>query len=280
MSHMLRTIATLASKEIRDGLRNRWIAATIILLGALALALSFLGAAPTGEIKAGALEVSVVSLTSLSMYLIPLIALILSFDALVGEFERGTMLLLLTYPVARWQIVAGKFIGHTVILTAAILVGYGGALVVLIFFASDGDTTGWQAYSFMMASSLLLGCAFLSIGYLISALARERAVAIGAAISAWLILVVLYDLGLLTVLLGDDKGYISEELFSVLMLINPADAYRLFNFTSFEEVGRLVGVTDLGAGFGSGLIWPLVALMLWVVIPFLITTALFHRREL
>ena len=30
----------LAQKELRDGLRNRWIAAAIIVLGGLALALS------------------------------------------------------------------------------------------------------------------------------------------------------------------------------------------------------------------------------------------------
>ncbi|MEN8108426.1 MAG: ABC transporter permease subunit [Pseudomonadota bacterium] len=279
MIRMLHTIPVLAAKEIRDGLRNRWVAATILLLGSLALALSFLGSAPTGEIKAGVLEVSVVSLTSLSMYLLPLIALMLSFDALVGEFEHGTMLLLLTYPVARWQIVAGKFLGHTAILLVAIMVGYGSALGVLIL-VGEGDTTGWQAYAAMMASSLLLGCAFLAIGYLISSLARERAVATGAAVVIWLLLVVLYDLGLLSALMIDEGKYISEGLFSVLMLVNPADAYRLFNFTGFGEVGRLVGATGVGAGFESGWVAPVISMGLWVIIPFLVTVARFHRREL
>jgi Cu-processing system permease protein len=251
----------------------------MLLLGTLTLALSFLGSAPTGELKVTALEVSVVSLTSLSMYLVPLIALMLSFDALVGEFEHGTMLLLLTYPVARWQIIAGKFLGHTAILLVAILVGYGSAMGILIL-AGDGDTTGWQAYSAMMASSLLLGCVFLAIGYLISSLARERAVAIGAAIGTWLILVVLYDLGLLSALMIDEGEYISEGLFSALMLVNPADAYRLFNFTGFGEVGRLIGTTGVGAGFESGMLAPLVAMGFWVVVPFLVTVARFHRQAL
>jgi Cu-processing system permease protein len=279
MIRMLHTIPILATKEVRDGLRNRWVVATILLLGTLALALSFLGSAPVGEIKAGILEVSVVSLTSLSMYLLPLIALMLSFDALVGEFEHGTMLLLLTYPVARWQIIAGKFLGHTTILLVAILLGYGSALGILIL-VGDGDTTGWQAYSAMMASSLLLGCVFLTIGYLISSLARERAVAVGAAVGTWLMLVVLYDLGLLSALIIDKGEYISEGLFAVLMLANPADAYRLFNFTGFGEVGRLVGATGVGAGFESGLVAPLAAMGLWVVVPFLLAIARFHRREL
>lgn len=275
MSRMHHTIAILASKEIRDGMRNRWVAATILLLGTLALTLSFLGSAPSGELKVAALEISVVSLTSLSMYLLPLIALMLAFDALVGEFEHGTMLLLLTYPVKRWQIIAGKFAGHSAILLVAILVGYGTTLAVLIY-ANDGDATGWQAYAAMMASSLLLGCVFLSIGYLISALARERAVAIGAAVTAWLMLVVFYDLALLSVLMIDEGKFISEDLFSVIMLANPADAYRLFNFTGFDNIASLAGTS----GISAGLVAPLVSMGAWVVVPFLLTVAKFHRREL
>lgn len=275
MSQPRHTISILAAKEIRDGIRNRWVAATILLLGTLALTLSFLGSVPTGELKVAALEVSVVSLTSLSMYLLPLIALMLSFDALVGEFENGTMLLLLTYPVKRWQVIAGKFAGHSAILLAAILVGYGTTLAVLIL-VNDGDTTGWQAYAAMMASSLLLACVFLAIGYLISSLARERAVAIGAAVATWLVLVVFYDLGLLSALVLDEGKFISEGLFSALMLANPADAYRLFNFAGFEEIGRLVGLNDVD----SGLVAPLVSMAVWVVVPFLLTVARFQRREL
>jgi Cu-processing system permease protein len=93
-------------------------------------------------------------------------------------------------------------------------------------------------------------------------------------------LVVLYDLGLLSALILDKGGYISEGLFSVLMLANPADAYRLFNFTGFGEVGRLVGTTGVGAGFESGLVAPLASMGLWVVVPFLLAMARFHRREL
>ena len=275
MSQPQHTISILAAKEIRDGIRNRWVAATILLLGTLALTLSFLGSVPTGELKVAALEVSVVSLTSLSMYLLPLIALMLSFDALVGEFENGTMLLLLTYPVKRCQVIAGKFAGHSASLLAAILVGYGTTLAVLIL-VNDGDTTGWQAYAAMMASSLLLACVFLAIGYLISSLARERAVAIGAAVATWLVLVVFYDLGLLSALVLDEGKFISEGLFSALMLANPADAYRLFNFAGFEEIGRLVGLNDVD----SGLVAPLVSMAVWVVVPFLLTVARFQRREL
>ena len=121
----------IAGREVRDGLRNRWVLATTVLMAALALTLSFLGSAPTGTVGVGPVEVTVVSLSSLTIFLLPLIALLLSFDAIVGEFERGTMMLLLTYPVSRGQIILGKFLGHVAILAFATVLGYGAAGLAL-----------------------------------------------------------------------------------------------------------------------------------------------------
>ena len=98
----------LIRKEIRDGLRNRWVLAITALLAMLALSLGFLGSAPTGTVKVDPLTVTVVSLSSLSIFLIPLIAMLLSYDAIVGEIDRGTMALLRSYPIARRQGMAGS----------------------------------------------------------------------------------------------------------------------------------------------------------------------------
>ena len=92
----MKNVIILARKEIQEGLRNRWVLATTLLLAALALTLTFLGSAPTGNVGAGALDVVIVSLSSLTIFLVPLIALLISHDAIVGEMERGTMLLLLS----------------------------------------------------------------------------------------------------------------------------------------------------------------------------------------
>ncbi len=129
----MNTLLTLARKELKDGLRNRWVLAIAILLAAFALTLAFLGSAPAGETKANALAITVVSLATLNIYLIPLIALLLSYDAIVGEIERGTMALLLSYPLSRWQVVAGKFLGQTAILAVAIAIGYFVAGLAAVF---------------------------------------------------------------------------------------------------------------------------------------------------
>jgi Cu-processing system permease protein len=275
----MRAIVLLAVNEFLDGLRNRWVAAAILLFGTMALTLLLVGSAPGGTTRAGALAVSVVSLASLSVYLLPLIALMLSFDALVGEFERGTMLLLLTYPVSRWQVVMGKFFGHMTILAAAIIIGYGGAAVVTIL-STESEVAGWQAYLTMMASSLLLGAVFIALGYLVSVLVRERSTAAGAAVVLWLLFVVLYDLGLLAVLLADQEQKISQTLFSALMLASPTDTYRILNLTAFDTVGQAAGIAGVAARAGFGIPLLLSLLAAWIAVPLLATIAVFQRREL
>ncbi len=269
----------LARKELRDGLRNRWIAAAIIVLGGLALVLSLLGSAPTGSIRASTLDISVISLASLSVYLIPLIALMLSFDALVGEFERGTMMLLLTYPVTRWQVIMGKFLGHVMILFIAIFAGYGGA-IILMTLLTGGSIEGWQAYASMMASSLVLGAIFIALGYLVSVLVKERATAAGAAIGLWLVFVVLYDLLLFGILLLDKDQLMSQQLFSVLMLVSPTDAYRILNLSLFDGISQAAGMAGVASKAGMSGTLLISIMLLWVVTPLAATLLIFQRREL
>ena len=275
----MRMIWILALKELRDGLRNRWVAAAIILLATLAIVLSLMGSAPTGSVKVSALDITVINLASLSVYLIPLIALMLSFDALVGEFERGTMLLLLTYPVTRWQVIMGKFVGHALILFIAIFAGYGGAFFFMVVMG-DGSIDGWQAYFMMMTSSLLLGSVFISLGYLVSVLVKERATAIGSAIGLWLIFVVLYDLILFGALLLDKQQVIGQKLFSTLMLISPTDSYRILNLSMFDGVSQSAGIAGLAsnAGMSSGLLVGVI--LMWIIIPLVTTLYIFQKREL
>ena len=275
----VRVLRQLAFKELRDGLRNRWVAAAILVLGGLALVLSLLGSAPTGSVRASLLDVSVVSLSSLSVYLLPLIALMLSYDALVGEFERGTMLLLLTYPVRRWQVIVGKFIGHVSILFIAILVGYGGTGLVMALF-SDSGFQGWQSYTLMMATSLLLGGVFVALGYLVSVLVKERATAAGTAIGLWLVFVVLYDLVLFGILLLDEGQHIGQQLFKTLMLISPTDTYRMINLSAFEGVRHATGLAGVVDTSSHDVVMMFGVLLFWIILPITTTLLVFQRREL
>ncbi len=270
-------IASIAAREIRAGLRNRWVVAATSILAVLALVLAFLGTAPQGEVDAGALAVSVVSLSSLSIYLLPLIALMIAYDAVVGEVENGTLMLLLAYPVSRWQVLAGKCLGHGAILAFATVVGFGLAGVAIAVTAPVSAAGAW-AFMALVGSSVLLGWVFVAIGYLLSALVRERSTAAGLAVVVWLAFVVLYDmalLGLLTTTTG--QGWLASAV-PVLLLLNPADAYRLFNLMGIPEVQTFAGLGSAGQGVSAWL--PLSALVAWIAAPLGAAWLAFSRKEL
>jgi len=273
-------IATIAAKEVRDGLRNRWVAATTLLMAALALTLTFLGSAPTGTVGVGQLEVTIVSLSSLTIFLLPLIALLLSFDAVVGEIDRGTMLLLLSYPVARWQVLLGKFLGHLCIIAFATVIGYGAAGVALWATVPDVAGESWAAFAAMVGSSVLLGGAFAALGYLASTLVRDRGTAAGIAVGIWLVFVLLYDMGLLGLLVATQGQGIGGGLLDVLLLANPADAYRLFNLAGFAEVGRFSGMAGIAAHATAAPPVLLSVLAGWLVLPLALSALILSRRQI
>lgn len=274
----MRQVAILAAQEIRAGLRNRWVAATTLLMAALALSLVLLGSAPTGTVGADPLSVVVVSLASLTIFLVPLIALLLSFDAVVGEQERGTLALLVSYPVARWHIVLGKFLGHTTIIAVAAVVGYGAAVLALA--ASDEIAPdAWRAFAGMVATSVLLGASFVAIGTVASIVVRERATAAGIALGVWLFFVLLYDTALLGILVADQGRIVGPDVLAALLLFNPSDVYRLYNMTASEAASVHSGMAGLGE---AGSIPPavlLAALLAWVAAPLAAAAALFRRKQ-
>uniref|UniRef100_UPI00334105F2 ABC transporter permease n=1 Tax=Castellaniella defragrans TaxID=75697 RepID=UPI00334105F2 len=270
----------LIRKEIRDGLRNRWVLAITALLAMLALSLGFLGSAPTGTVKVDPLTVTVVSLSSLSIFLIPLIAMLLSYDAIVGEIERGTMALLLSYPIARGQVMAGKFLGHLAILSLATVAGYGIAGVALQLAHGGLDFTTWTPFALLIVASILLGASFLSLGYLISSLVQERATAAGIAIGVWLFLVVIYDMALLGVLVADQGRIITAEMLNNILLFNPTDVYRLLNLTGHENIAMFAGMAGLSDQATLPTSVLLLAQILWIIIPFGLAVLAFKRRAL
>ncbi len=274
----MRAAIIFAVKEFRDGLRNRWVAAAILLLAGLTFGVAFLGSAPVGTTNGTSLSIIVASLSSLSVYLVPLIALMLSYDAIVGEAERGTLLLLLTYPVSRWQMIVGKFLGHLAILAVAILIGFGAAASV-VSTLSDTAPGDFLALFALIGSSILLGAVFLMLGYLLSVLAKERATAAGLAVGLWLAMVLLYDLVLLGILMADESHVVGERVFSSLLILNPADAFRVFNLTQFDSVSIVAGLAGSTMTSAPAPSLALCAMAAWAVVAGLLVCLRFGKLE-
>jgi Cu-processing system permease protein len=243
---MFSRILTIAGQEIRIGIRNRWILLATMILAVFSLALALLGSAPAGTLGVDRLTITVASLASLSVYLVPLIALLLAFDAICGEVERGTLLMTFSCPISRPEFLVGKALGHTLVLSFALVIGYGLTAGLLIAMGA-GSLTGLVDFARLIATSILLGVCFLAIGYVLSALTRQSGTAAAAAIAAWLVMVVLYDLALLGALVANPSGVFASSVFPYAVLLNPADAFRLFNLAALgasELVGGMAGVSE------------------------------------
>lgn len=176
-------IWSIAGKEFSDGLRNRWLLAISLLFAILAVGIAWLGAAASGQVGFTSIPATIASLASLATFLVPLIALLLAYDAIVGEDEGGTLMLLLTYPLGRGQILLGKFVGHGLILALATLIGFGCAAVAIALLVDDVELGMlFWAFGRFMVSSTLLGWVFLALAYVLSSKASEKSSAAGMAL--------------------------------------------------------------------------------------------------
>jgi len=274
MTALIRPVFALGVTEFRIALRNRWVTITVALMALFALVLSAAGSAPTGDVGVDSLSVTVASLTSLGVYLVPLMALLMSFDAVAGEVERGTLSLTLTYPVSRAAILLGKFAAHLAVLSIAVGVGYGLAAVAAL--ATDAQAVaGLPALIRLFWSSVLLGAVFLAIGYALSAVARRPGTAAGLAIGVWLAAVVLYDLGLLAAVVTDGGGAFTTRALPWLLLANPADAFRLYNLAASEATAAASGLG--GAAQTIPAAHALISVLLWPLAAFALAVAALRK---
>ncbi|HHG89338.1 MAG TPA: ABC transporter permease [Devosia sp.] len=263
-------IVAIAQLELVVARRNMWVATSVLMMALFSFVLTLAGGATAGALGVDPLTVAATSITTLSVYLVPLIALLLSFDAIAGEVERGTLALNLAYPLSRGEILLGKFLAHFVVLGFALAAGLALSAMLVIWQHGLADLS-FAPLLLLYATALPLGATFLGIGYAVSALMRQPGAAAGVVVIVWLVLVVLYDLGLLGALIADNGGYFTTSIFPHLLLANPADAFRLLNMPEVSVAALASGLNALGpqtdkAGLLISLLgWPVLALFLaWI----------------
>lgn len=273
---MIGRILAVARTELLIVRRNRWLFLATLIMLLFALALTFAGSAPTGTLGVDRLTVAVASMTTLSVYLAPLLALMMSFDSIAGEVDRGSLSLLLSYPAGRGEILGGKYLAHLAALGFAMGVGFGTAGLVAAV-SGGASLESALALGRLIGTSILLGAVFLAIGYMLSSLAGSPAAAAGLSAAVWLVVVVLYDLGLLGAVVVDAGGYFTQNVFPWMLTANPADAFRLWNVAGSPDVALATGMSGVA---GSLPAWAAPAsLAFWLVAGFALARAALRRLE-
>ena len=125
-------IVAIAKKEFMDNWRNKWVIAVSSIFVILTLVISYFGSGfGSGGVGWKDLDVTIAGMMTLVSILIPIIGLMLGYAAIVGEREKGSLELLLSYPVKREEVIAGKFIGLGAVMAMANFIGFGIAGIII-----------------------------------------------------------------------------------------------------------------------------------------------------
>ena len=222
----------MAWKELTDKMRNRWVLLVAFTFLLFTLMIAYFGAAPAGVTGFRRMETTLASLTSLVSFFIPLMALTLGGGIIADERERGTLELLLASPMSATEFIVGKFLGLLVAMTLAVTVGVGAGAGLL---SIKTGVEGMLTFVRFLVNCIILGLIFLSISLFVSVLLYERSRVVAFTVLIWLFYTILYDLGVIGIVLIT-KGEIGMGPFTALLLLNPVDVFRLLNLKNTEEI--------------------------------------------
>jgi Cu-processing system permease protein len=267
-----RALYAIARKELSDGLRNRWIWTVSALLATSVLVIAFFGAAPVGVTGATAGGAVMASLLNLAVYLVPLLALVLGCGAIIDEKVRGTLDLILVYPLSAGEYFWGTFLGFTLALAAAVVGGFGFSGALLYF---------WQGldlgpYVALIGLAVVLGVVFLGLSFLLSLLSRDRVRAIVSSLFVWICFVLVFDLMLVGALVLSEGG-IPSRVVSGLILLNPTDVFRILCFKWIAGSGAPLGLSGV-MSFAPSTACLVAALIFWLLVPLAASLAIFRYR--
>lgn len=121
-----------------------------------------------------------------------LLALLLAYDTISGERERGTLAVMLSNPVPRHHVLLGKLLGGMVTISLPLMAG---VLVGLLVILTSGlvalDSDAWARIGLMLLYSLFYLSAVFMLGILVSSRTERSATSLVILLFIWVVVVML-----------------------------------------------------------------------------------------
>ncbi|MBX3385030.1 MAG: ABC transporter permease [Phycisphaeraceae bacterium] len=271
-----RNVLTVSRRELRDAVRSRWFLLYTLAFAVLGLAVSFVSAAGGGGVGLSGFGRTTAGLINLVLLVVPLMALTAGSASIASDRERGMLAYLLAQPLSRTEVLLGKYVGLACSLLASLSLGLGVCAGVL---AWRGLATHPASVLWLAALSFALALGMLSLGMLISVLARRASVAVGTAIFVWLALVFVTDLAIMA---GAIALRLRIEELLALSLANPLQVFKMWSLHAVDASLDVLGPAGLYATeeFGRTLHAIFGAcLAVWIVLPLVVASVVFSRRS-
>ena len=252
----------IAKYVVYDILRNRFVLAYLLFL--LVISMSFF------NLESNATK-GLMSLLNIILIVLPLVSIVFATIHVYNSYEF--MELMLAQPIRRSDIFLGEYLGLAASLCIAFCIGVG--VPVFIY---DGSFRGL----ILVLCGLLLTLVFVSLAFLATVLARDKARGIGLALLLWFFCTILYD-GIVLMSMFAFSDYPLEKAVMGLVFLNPVDLTRIAMLLQLDAAA-LMGYTGalfqhfFGSGTGAGL--SLLAMLLWIVWPLWLAVRIFNRKDI
>ena len=251
--------------QMRDAVRSRWLLAYALFFMLVTQGLlSFSGDAMKTEL----------SLVSVVLFLVPLVSVV--FGTVYLYNSREFIELLLAQPVNRRQMYAGVYLGLTIPLALAFIVGLSVPFLLHGVDATSGSTVGA-----LLVAGLVLTMIFTALATLIAMRCDDRLRGLGVAIGSWMLLTVVYD-GFVLLVLAVFSSHALEHATLGMMMANPIDLARVALLLRFDGAAMMgyTGAVFLDFFTGAqGAAMIVAALGLWIIVPVGLGAHAFQRKD-
>ncbi|MCU0441832.1 MAG: ABC transporter permease subunit [Bacteroidia bacterium] len=245
-----------------DVVKNRTVLAYLLLLSTLSWSVFFLEDSSTK---------GTLTLLNLMLLMIPLVSIIFSSIYIYNSSEF--IYLLVSQPVSRKTIWISLYLGSVSALIVALFIGLG--IPALLYLPLS-------IALYLISVGIAITATFSSFGFLVASAFRDKAKGIGVSILLWLFFAILFD-GIILLLIFQFSAYPIEKAMIVVSMFSPLDLARILVLIQLD-VASLLGYTgaifQLFFGTKLGTIISAIVLLLWAVIPFLLSLKIFTKRDL
>ena len=251
--------------ELFNLLRSKWIVGFALLFWLLTEGILQFGSSPSKLL---------VSLLHLTILLLPLFSLVMSLTSFYNS--REFLELLLVHPVKRYEVFFAKYFAFTLAFIGAFIVG------VLLPFTHITilEPKFWKTLFLILVIGSFFILIFTAFAFAFASYFEDKAKGLGFALVLWFFLALLYD-GILLIGIFVFRDYPYEKVLPFFIFLNPIDLGRVTALLQLD-ISALMGYT--GALFrqyfgGTGLLYSLLGLLTWTLLPLLTGFWIFQKKD-
>lgn len=251
--------------ELHNTIRNKWILIYTFFFFFIGYALF----AFSGESSK-----AYISLMNIVLIIIPIVSLV--FGAIYLYNSREFIEMMLGQPIDRKSLFYGIYLGTSLPLLFAWVIG-----ILIPYFLFSNNVEHAEGLIIVILLGSILTLIFTAISFFIALRQDDKSKGLAYSIFIWLVLAILWD-GLILLIIYSFEEYPLDKLIIGISIINPIDLGRILFLLKFN-ISALMGYT--GAVFQKffgesfGLFVSLVCLIAWFIIPLILSSKYFNKKD-